>query len=152
MEAMIRQCEVLKEKLVLIKEHPDFLKLFSQDEIFKMNLTERGIAEVISSIGQVKDQISFDNEVSRREEILDTIGIIKMEIKRLEKFTNSNVARLPRPKTSAIMWILAPDFLVKYLIRKGLHKIKMAKLSKMNRKALQERERLEAEIRKLNNS
>jgi hypothetical protein len=136
-DALIAGCQVFKDELTLIIDHPEALKIFSGEEIVSINLVHRGIPDFEEGIKKLKQSLSIENlrfitSGTAREKIKE----IEAEVEKLSQFTDFQKAKIPKPKPGLLFWLLTPYTTLSYLGRESIHKARMRKLEKRKRKLL----------------
>lgn len=111
LEKMIEQCIAYKTILLCVRERPDFLKIFSKDEIQTINKTDRTIEEYIKLLRRKKEFVESSKRTLFFKEELgeERLASIRSDVDTFKFFSNSVNRRLPeKPLFDKFFWFLNP--------------------------------------------
>lgn len=128
MDCYIKNWEIAKQALSCIKNHHQFLKIFSSEEIIAINQSDRKISEEIENLLKLKDLICFENfqfirDGSLKKEIIQ----IKARFEDMRIFIEDKNSKIPKIKITLFDWLVLPYSTLKYLLGGCIYKIRMFK-------------------------
>ena len=129
----IEICEISAQRLSHLRNHRQFLKIFSAEEIIEINQRDVVISKEIENLKKIKEYICLENIESIRDgSMKKTLSEAKTRLDEMRIFISDKESKLP--KVNMFWLLLLPYTALDFLLSKCIHEIKMYILRRKEKK------------------
>ena len=130
-DIMSNKCAGLKKGLCKFQYTPDFFNIFTGEEIINLNQIQRKIPSILDKLNELKKTLGLkDLSIIRLGSPIERLGEITNEVEEIDKFFDSCIAKLPKPKPDPLFWILCPYSSLSSWLKRYFLKISMKIMDK----------------------